>query len=94
MKQILQLCSDFTTFQRTLKRKKQLAVVSKFEGMIGSGHSMRQVFRKISIYGPSEASVVITGETGTGKELVAQAIHNVSKRKKKDFVSVNCECYF
>lgn len=74
----------------SLKKNRQLSLVSDFEGMIGSGERMHQLFRKISIYGPTEASVVITGETGTGKELVAQAIHNVSKRKKQSFVSVNC----
>jgi sigma-54 specific flagellar transcriptional regulator A len=49
-----------------------------------------KVFRKIEMYGPTDAPVLITGETGTGKELAAQALHACSRRKQKPFIAVNC----
>lgn len=58
--------------------------------MIGSSEVMRQMFQRIQIYAPVDAPVIITGETGTGKELVARAIHGNSQRRDKPFVSVNC----
>ena len=73
-----------------LQKRKEVLVLSSFHGLIGQSNAMRQVFRKIAIYGPSEAPVVVTGETGTGKELVARAIHEVSARRVKPYVSVNC----
>jgi len=61
-----------------------------FLGIIGSSAPMRSVFHKINLYGPAEASVIITGETGTGKELIARALHERSKRRQMPFVAVNC----
>ena len=61
-----------------------------FQGMVGISPVTLEVFRKIKLYGPSNASVVITGETGTGKELVARALHNVSRRSSRPYVAVNC----
>ncbi len=59
-------------------------------GMIGTSEAMQNVFRKIELYGPSEAPVVITGETGTGKELTARALHATSSRNGGPFVAMNC----
>ncbi len=73
-----------------LQQRKELIILSSFHGLIGQSNAMRQVFRKIAIYGPSEAPVVVTGETGTGKELVARAIHEVSARRARPYVTVNC----
>jgi len=61
-----------------------------FHGMVGVSPSILEVFRKIELYGPSDASVVVTGETGTGKELVAKALHEESPRCNCPFVAVNC----
>ncbi len=61
-----------------------------FHGMVGISPPLLEVFRKIKRYGPSDASVVITGETGTGKELVAKALHEESPRADCPFVAVNC----
>ncbi|BCR06741.1 hypothetical protein DESUT3_38100 [Desulfuromonas versatilis] len=61
-----------------------------YGGMVGSSAGMREVFRKIDLYAASDAPVVVTGETGTGKELVARALHDQSPRHRGPFVAVNC----
>jgi DNA-binding NtrC family response regulator len=58
--------------------------------MVGGSLKMREIFGLIERIGPTEATVLIEGETGTGKDLVAQTIHSLSKRKDKPFVIVDC----
>lgn len=58
--------------------------------MIGHSAALLKTIQKIEIYGPTDAPVVITGETGTGKELAARALHTVSRRHRQPFVAVNC----
>ena len=64
--------------------------ISGFSGLMGRSGSLRAVWRRIEIYGPTDAPVVITGETGTGKELTARALHDHSRRCGRDFIAVNC----
>lgn len=59
-------------------------------GLVGASPALREVLRKIERYGPTDAAVVVTGETGTGKELVASALHAASRRRDREFVAVNC----
>ncbi len=59
-------------------------------GLVGNSPGMQEVFRKIVLYAETDASVVVTGETGSGKELVARALHEQSPRRNHAFVSVNC----
>ena len=59
-------------------------------GMVGVSLAMHEVFRKIALYAPADAAVVITGETGTGKELVARALHDAGLRRDAPYVAVNC----
>ncbi len=61
-----------------------------FEGVVGSSRQMNDVIDRLKRIAPTDATVLIQGETGTGKELVAQAIHQNSPRKKKAFVALNC----
>jgi transcriptional regulator with GAF, ATPase, and Fis domain len=63
---------------------------SHLDGLIGHSAAMQRVLRKIDIYGPTAAPVVVTGETGTGKELTAHALHTHSPRRRHPFVAVNC----
>jgi transcriptional regulator with GAF, ATPase, and Fis domain len=66
------------------------AALGAFHGIIGQSPAMLDVYRKIEVYGPADASVLITGETGTGKELAARALHTRSPRKANPFVALNC----
>ncbi len=61
-----------------------------FEGVIGNSRQMHDVIDRLKRIAPTDASVLIQGATGTGKELVAQAIHQNSPRKNKPFVALNC----
>ena len=61
-----------------------------FEGVIGNSSQMHDVVMRLQRIAPTDATVLIQGETGTGKELVAKAIHQNSPRKKRPFVPLNC----
>ena len=63
---------------------------SMFEEIVGSSEPMRQILRQVAKVAPSDSTVLILGETGTGKELIARALHRGSSRSTKPFVRVNC----
>jgi len=63
---------------------------SMFEEIVGSSEPMRQVLTQVAKVAPSDSTVLILGETGTGKELIARALHRRSERATKPFVRVNC----
>jgi transcriptional regulator with GAF, ATPase, and Fis domain len=70
--------------------REEIDKVSMFEEIVGTSLPLRTVLSRVSKVAPSDSSVLITGETGTGKELVARAIHRRSGRSLRAFVSVNC----
>ncbi|MEX2282840.1 MAG: sigma-54 dependent transcriptional regulator [Gemmatimonadota bacterium] len=72
------------------RRPKSLGAEAEPSGLIGRSAALQTVREAIQLVAPSEATVLITGETGTGKELVARAIHNFSARARGPFIAVNC----
>lgn len=64
--------------------------IEPLPGMLGSSRAIQQLYRLARMIAPRDTTVLITGETGTGKELVAQAIHKLSPRAARPFVVVNC----
>jgi DNA-binding NtrC family response regulator len=76
--------------ERLLEVDADLAGQFEFHGMIGLGPAMQELFDAIRRLAPHARSVLITGETGTGKELVARALHKLGPRPARPFVTVNC----
>ncbi|MBV9608120.1 MAG: sigma 54-interacting transcriptional regulator [Acidobacteria bacterium] len=70
--------------------KSDMSSDSCFEGIIGQSAAIRKVLEEVAIVAPTDATVLLHGETGTGKELVARAIHNLSSRRQCLFVRMNC----
>jgi DNA-binding NtrC family response regulator len=70
--------------------RNELRRLGRFGPVVGGSPSMQRVQELIERVAPTDASILITGETGTGKELVAQAIHGLSRRRRQPFLPVNC----
>src|SRR5262249_11083921 len=70
--------------------REEVDKASMFEEIVGSSEALRKVLLQVAKVAPTDSTVLITGETGTGKELVARAIHRRSARSARAFVSVNC----
>jgi DNA-binding NtrC family response regulator len=69
---------------------RQLREAGKLGNLVGTSHGMQDVMRQVEVAAPSTASVLITGETGSGKEMVAQSIHMLSPRATHPFIAINC----
>jgi len=76
--------------QETALLNRQLGYLGKLGGLVGNSPAMQEVYAAIQQAAPTSASVLITGETGTGKELAVRAIHRLSPRFHGPFVAVNC----
>jgi len=70
--------------------KSEINYVYREKRLIGESSAMKKVYKMISKAAPTKSTVLIYGETGTGKELVARAIHNASPRRERPFIKVNC----
>src|SRR5580693_8267455 len=70
--------------------REEIVRSSMFEEIVGSSEALRNVLAQVSRVAPTDSTVLIQGETGTGKELIARAIHNRSKRANRAFIRVNC----
>jgi DNA-binding NtrC family response regulator len=75
--------------QELTSLKKQIGKDRTFHDMIGDGSKMQEIFDMVRTVGPTDASVLIYGETGTGKELLARALHEESKQREKSMVCIN-----
>src|SRR3984957_4663599 len=76
--------------QENVALREEIDKASMFEEIVGTSPALKSVLSRISKVAPSDSTVLITGETGTGKELVARALHRRSGRASRAFVSVNC----
>ncbi|RZU29777.1 Fis family NifA subfamily transcriptional regulator [Edaphobacter modestus] len=74
----------------SLALREQIERTSMFEDIVGSSPALRSVLSQVGKVAPSDSTVLILGETGTGKELIARAIHKRSMRAKRAFIAVNC----
>jgi PAS domain S-box-containing protein len=77
-------------FRENLALRDEVDRVSMFEEILGTSQALQAVVSRVIKVAPTDSSVLITGETGTGKELIARAIHKRSRRSQRAFVSVNC----
>jgi len=78
------------TRNENLALREQIDRDSMFEDIVGSSDALRKVLQRVSKVASSDSTVLILGETGTGKELIARAIHKRSKRADRAFIGVNC----
>ncbi len=76
--------------EETLDLRDEVLATSMFEDIIGKSEALRRVLSDIETVAPTDCTVLIDGETGTGKELIARAVHNLSSRKSNAFVKLNC----
>jgi len=76
--------------QENVALREEIDKASMFEEIVGTSPALQTALSRISKVASSDSTVLVTGETGTGKELVARAIHRRSRRYSRAFVSVNC----
>jgi PAS domain S-box-containing protein len=77
-------------YRENLALRDEVDRAQMFEEIVGSSKPLKMVLSRVDRVGPTDSTVLITGETGTGKELIARAVHKRSKRAGRAFVSVNC----
>ena len=77
-------------YKENLALREEIDITRMFEEIVGSSPALQAVLSQVAKVAPSDSTVLITGETGTGKELIARAIHRRSQRSSRAFVSVNC----
>jgi formate hydrogenlyase transcriptional activator len=82
---------DLTEREYTERIEDELEVAGhNFEEIVGKSAALKRVLGQVEIVAPTDATVLILGETGTGKELVARAIHRISGRRERPFITLNC----
>src|SRR5262249_6721515 len=76
--------------QEKLYLEDEIRTEFNFDEIIGQSEALRHVLQMVETVAPSDSTVLLLGETGTGKELIARAVHNHSRRKGRTFVKLNC----
>src|SRR5436853_178679 len=76
--------------QERLYLESEILSEYSFEDIVGKSAALRKVLEQVAIVAPTGSTVLLHGETGTGKELLARAIHNLSPRRQRAFVRLNC----
>jgi formate hydrogenlyase transcriptional activator len=79
-----------STVTRDFRLDEEIRSEADFEGIVGRSSTLRQLLELVKTVAPSDSTVLLLGETGTGKELIARAIHNRSRRKERTLVKLNC----
>jgi len=87
---IAAVSSNLFRSHQSTERKLEPSRFSFLEGIVGFRGSLRSVFAKVLAVASTNATVLVTGETGTGKEVIARAIHELSPRRERNLVNVNC----
>ncbi len=87
-KQIAELRDRLTQEKKYLEE--EINLEHRFEDIVGESSGLRSVLREIATVAPTDATVLIQGETGTGKELLARALHRLSPRNERTFIKLNC----
>ncbi len=77
-------------YKENIALREEIDKASMFEEIVGESPALRAVLARVAKVAPTDSTVLITGETGTGKELIARAIHKRSRRSSRAFVTVNC----
>jgi len=77
-------------YKENVALREEIDITRMFEEIVGSSPALQSVLSRVAKVAPADSTVLITGETGTGKELIARAIHKRSQRSSRAFVSVNC----
>jgi PAS domain S-box-containing protein len=80
-------------YRENLALRHEVGRISMFEEIVGTSKPLKAVLSQIAKVAPTDSTVLITGETGTGKELIARAVHKRSERSKHAFISVNCAAF-
>ena len=86
---------EITELKERLAKEKlyleeEIRTEHNFEEIVGESDSLRRVLKQIETVAPTDSTVLIRGETGTGKELIARALHELSPRRQGTFVKINC----
>jgi formate hydrogenlyase transcriptional activator len=83
-------CGSYVDLDEQLETFQRAECYDAFEGIAGASPALREVFDQVLTVGPTACTVLIQGETGTGKELIGRAIHKESERRTRPFVKLNC----
>ncbi len=88
-RQELQRANDRLAAEK-LYLEEEIRTDRRMDEVVGAGAALRDVLRQVEVVAPTDSAVLITGETGTGKELIARAVHRLSARRDRTFVKLNC----